>query len=108
MPNLRPFAPAILVLMALTSCKGEQKPVAAASGTAGGEILDHSASDAMLPLDQVRSQPPLAPKSEASAGPAAESDKPDSHPKASHAAKPKVDPAEPAPEPAAADAASGN
>jgi hypothetical protein len=108
MPNLRPFAPAILALLALTGCKGEEKPVAAASGTAGGEILDRSVSDAMLPLDQVRSQPPLAPKSEVSAGAAAGSDKPDSHPKAAHAAKPKVNPAEPAPEPAAADTATGN
>lgn len=29
---------------------------------AGGEILPGSASDAMLPLDTVTSQPPLAPK----------------------------------------------
>ena len=31
---------------------------------AGGEILPGSASDAMLPLDTVTSQPPLAPRTE--------------------------------------------
>mgnify|MGYP000322985689 CR=1 FL=1 len=33
-------------------------------GTAQGEVLPGSASDAMLPLDTVKSQAPLAPKSE--------------------------------------------
>jgi hypothetical protein len=45
--------------LALAACKGEKKP--AESRTAEGEILPGSASDAMLPLDTVRSQPPLAP-----------------------------------------------
>lgn len=31
---------------------------------AGGEILPGSASDAMLPMDTVTSQPPLAPRSD--------------------------------------------
>ena len=33
---------------------------------AGGEVLEGSISDAMLPLDTVKSQPPLAPHAEAS------------------------------------------
>jgi hypothetical protein len=55
------LAPLILATLALAACQGE-KPVVA-KGTAGGEILEASVSDEMLPLDRVRSQPPLAPKS---------------------------------------------
>lgn len=44
--------------LALVACQGEKK---AQHGTAEGEILPGSASDAMLPYDAVRSQPPLAP-----------------------------------------------
>jgi hypothetical protein len=53
--------------LALAACKGEKKP--AESRTAEGEILAGSASDAMLPLDSVRSQPPLAPVEMASGKP---------------------------------------
>jgi len=45
--------------IALAACSDEKK--AAQQGTAAGEILPASASDAMLPYDTVRSQPPLAP-----------------------------------------------
>lgn len=48
--------------LALVACQGDQK---ATGGTADGEILPGSTSDAMLPLDQLRSQPPLAPQNEA-------------------------------------------
>ena len=54
-----------LAPLALAACKGE-KP--AETGTAQGEVLPASVSDAMLPLDTVRSQPPLAPQTEATAG----------------------------------------
>ncbi len=55
----RSIAPLILAL-ALAGCgKAADKST---GGTADGEILPGSASDAMLPLDSVRSQPPLAPK----------------------------------------------
>jgi hypothetical protein len=57
-----------LLSLALGACKGEKKP--AESRTAEGEILPGSASDAMLPLDTVRSQPPLAPLEMASGKPA--------------------------------------
>jgi hypothetical protein len=57
---------AAAVALALAGCGGGDKETA--QGSAGGEILPGSASDAMLPLDTVRSQPPLAPKSEASPG----------------------------------------
>ena len=50
-----------LALLALAACQGEKK---ADNRSAEGEILPGSISDAMLPLDTVRSQPPLAPKSE--------------------------------------------
>ena len=53
-------------LAVLAACKGQPKD---SGGTATGEVLQGSASDAMLPVDTVRSQAPLAPK-------AAEGDKP--------------------------------
>ena len=54
---------AALALLALCACQGERKEQGA--GTASGQVLEGSASDAMLPLDTVRSQAPLAPHSEA-------------------------------------------
>lgn len=54
-------APILLVLaLSLAACGGAKKQQGA--GTAEGEVLPGSASDAMLPLDTVTSQPPLAPK----------------------------------------------
>lgn len=53
----------LFLALALAACgKAADKST---GGTADGEILPGSASDAMLPLDSVRSQPPLAPKAEA-------------------------------------------
>ncbi|MCP5385879.1 MAG: hypothetical protein H6916_03555 [Novosphingobium sp.] len=54
---------ALALLLALGACKGGEKQQGA--GKVEGEILPGSASDAMLPLDTVRSQPPLAPKAPA-------------------------------------------
>lgn len=57
----------LLGLLCLSGCKGEPKPGAGA-GTAQGEVLPGAASDAMLPLDTIKSQAPLAPKAEGSDG----------------------------------------
>ena len=57
----------IAVLLALSGCNREAKKDAGA-GTAQGEVLPGSTSDAMLPLDTVKSQAPLAPKSEGGEG----------------------------------------
>lgn len=73
--------------LALGACKGEEKK--AVGGTASGEVLPGSVSDAILPLDTVKSQAPLAPKVESS-------DK--------TAVKPGKDPAKPAAKPADAPA----
>lgn len=56
--------PALLFALALTAALGActEEKKASAARTAEGEILDGSISDAMLPLDTVRSQAPLAPK----------------------------------------------
>ena len=52
---------AAALLLALAACnQGKQET------DAGGEVLEGSASDAMLPLDTVRSQAPLAPRAESS------------------------------------------
>lgn len=53
---------AAVMALAVAACQGE-KP--GERQGAAGEILPGSASDAMLPLDTVRSQPPLAPPTEA-------------------------------------------
>jgi hypothetical protein len=61
---LRLICPLVIVCvapLALTACKGKKPDEAR---TVQGEILPGSASDAMLPLDTVRSQPPLAPPEE--------------------------------------------
>ena len=58
------LAIALLATLALTGC--QEKKQAPVQGTAGGEVLPGSTSDAMLPIDSVRSQPPLAPKSDPS------------------------------------------
>ncbi len=59
---MKPIAIFALALLALSACKAEPKQ--AAGGTAQGEVLPAAASDAMLPLDTLKSQAPLAPKSE--------------------------------------------
>ncbi|HMO67368.1 MAG TPA: hypothetical protein PKE25_01665 [Novosphingobium sp.] len=72
--TVRLLVPALCLL--LTACgKESQAPVAA---QAGGEVLEGSISDAMLPLDTVRSQAPLAPRpTEGAAAKAATSEKSD-------------------------------
>lgn len=53
-----------LLALAVPACNGDSKKDEGA-GKASGEVLPGSASDAMIPLDQVKSQAPLAPKTEA-------------------------------------------
>lgn len=62
----RMIAPALLALL-LSGCGGDGAKKAEGAGTAQGEVLPGSVSDAMIPLDQVKSQAPLAPKVEPSA-----------------------------------------
>jgi nucleoid-associated protein YgaU len=58
--DLRLAALVLAAVLALAGCKAEQK--SQTQGTAGGEVLPGTVSDAMLPIDSVRSQPPLAPR----------------------------------------------
>ncbi len=52
-------------LLLIAGCQqGKQAGGGKDGGVAAGEVLPGSASDAMLPYDTVRSQPPLAPRSE--------------------------------------------
>lgn len=81
--------------LALLGCGAEKKDEGA--GTAAGEILPGSASDAMLPLDTVRSQAPLAPKVESTgraAGSPAASDPASAAEEAPAAAAPAAAPTE--------------
>jgi hypothetical protein len=59
----RLIVPALLALL-LSGCGGDEAKKAGGAGTAQGEVLPGSVSDAMIPLDQVKSQAPLAPKVE--------------------------------------------
>jgi len=52
------LAPVLLGLVLLTGCKKDDRKTDS-NASAAGEILPGSASDAMLPYDTVRSQPPL-------------------------------------------------
>lgn len=63
---MKPIAPFALAVLALTACNVEPKQTA--GGTAQGEVLPAAASDAMLPLDTLKSQAPLAPKVEGEGG----------------------------------------
>lgn len=64
--------------LALAGC-GKEADKTQGGGTAAGEILPGSVSDAMVPVDQLKSQTPLAPKTEAADKKAA---KPGEKPKA--------------------------
>jgi hypothetical protein len=64
-PNHRPFL-ALAALFALASCGSENEE--ADRRTAVGEILPGSVSDAMIHYDELRSQPPLAPRTGAPSG----------------------------------------
>ncbi len=92
---MKPFATLVLALLTLTACKAE--PSKSAGGTARGEVLPGSASDAMLPLDTLKSQAPLAPKSEGE-------DKADAKSGSKATGKPK-DTSKPTDEPPTAEAA---
>lgn len=65
--ELRPVLVSALALLALAGCQ-DKKQAAPSHATAIGEVLPGSVSDAMLPVDTVRSQPPLAPKTEPGSG----------------------------------------
>ncbi|MDE2595248.1 MAG: hypothetical protein KGL44_00070 [Sphingomonadales bacterium] len=62
------IAVAALPLVLMACNKAEPAKKADDHRAASGEILEGSASDAMLPIDSVRSQPPLAPKSDSNGG----------------------------------------
>ncbi|RPF71915.1 hypothetical protein [Aurantiacibacter spongiae] len=56
----RLFLAGLLPLAALAACGDDAAPVEDSDGaTASGEILEGTISDAMLPVDRLRSEPPL-------------------------------------------------
>jgi len=73
MTSFRHCLIASVLVLALGAC-GKEDATEPGAGAAGGEVLEGTISDAMLPLDKVRSQPPLAPKPDASAGAKADQD----------------------------------
>lgn len=56
------YAAAICALL-LAACQGDPEPAPSEQGTnAEGEVLGGTISDDMIPLEQLRSQAPLAPR----------------------------------------------
>ena len=54
-----------LLVLSLSACGDDAEPTAEDDGReASGEVLEGTISDEMLPLDQVRSQPPLLEEAE--------------------------------------------
>lgn len=94
---MKPSATLVLALLALTACKAEPKKTT--GGTAQGEVLPGAVSDAMLPLDTLKSQAPLAPKTEGDGTDKAAA-KPSGKPKAADKTDDEAMPDEPAAEPA--------
>lgn len=90
-PDRRTILPltALGLAVLLAACQSENKTKA--SGSAGGQILSGSTSDAMLPVDSLRSQPPLAPKPTGSAA-SGESKRGDSPPPKSDEQPPEASP----------------
>ena len=66
----------IMLALPLAACGGDERK-AGGNRSAEGEILQGSTSDAMLPLDTVRSQAPLAPKAVESSKGGDSDDRPD-------------------------------
>lgn len=96
-PRLSGMAAALLLLSA---CQQEKTPgTGKDGGVEANEILPGSASDAMLPYDTVRSQPPLAPRSEGGDSAKPGTRKAD----AAEASEAEAEPAEAAPAPAKAE-----
>ena len=54
----------VAAVLALAACQQDTTKDAGAARKAQGEILEGSISDAMLPHDTVRSQPPLVPRAD--------------------------------------------
>jgi len=76
MPHMFRLAIPCLMALAVAGCGDKAAPDKTAA--AGGEVLPGSASDAMLPQDTVRSQPPLAkPTGDGDGEAKGDSDKPD-------------------------------
>lgn len=91
MPSVLRLALFLAAPLALVGC-GDGEKKAKDQRTATGEILPGSISDAMLPYDKVRSQPPLAPKESGKPGAAKSSE-----PSDEGSGEPQADPADPQP-----------
>lgn len=75
MKTVAQLAITVALFAGLSACEDQKVPERQAG--AGGEILERSVSDDMLPYDTVRSQPPLvseAPEDDASGDAEAEAD----------------------------------
>lgn len=55
-------APLFALMLLAAACTDEAAPSAERGGEAAGEVLGGSISDAMIPLEQLDSQAPLAPR----------------------------------------------
>jgi hypothetical protein len=83
--------------LALAACEQQAAAPAAQGGAPSGEVLAGSISDAMIPLEQLDSQAPLAPRQVRTVGDDIDAEQPEVTP----AEGIEGDPAEPAAAPAA-------
>lgn len=68
---MKPAPLLCLIALGMATAACNSKQAKSGEAEAAGEVLPGSASDAMLPYDTVRSQPPLAPQTEAAVKPGA-------------------------------------
>lgn len=62
---MKPAPLLCLIALGVATAACNSKAAKSGEAEAAGDVLPGSASDAMLPYDTVRSQPPLAPQTEA-------------------------------------------
>ena len=62
---MKPAPLLCLIALCVAAAACDSKQAKPGEADAAGEVLPGSASDAMLPYDTIRSQPPLAPQTEA-------------------------------------------
>jgi hypothetical protein len=92
--RVKRLAVVLPVVLALGACGSDPAPGTDGGGTASGEVLEGSISDAMLPVDTVQSQSPLLEKAPSDAGGSAG----DAADNSAEASEPTPETEEPAPE----------
>jgi len=94
--RVKRLAVVLPVVLTLGACGSDPAPGTDGGGTASGEVLEGSISDAMLPVDTVQSQPPPLEKVASQTGESGGSS--DAEDDSAEASEPTPETEEPAPE----------